>query len=140
MQPELNHGRRLTDEEYQRGVVALQSRQPAMPTREQDRAARRAELDLTIDPRLGVNFPADRREALWTLQERVEKRRRGLIVWHLLSRMWGGALERRAQGLARFLVREYAEVLTPAELESYFGSEEARNPALPVEDRGETGR
>jgi hypothetical protein len=140
MTPKLLQGRRLTDEDYRRAVVALQSRQPATPTPEQDRTARRAELNLRIDHRLGVDFPAHRREKLWAVQERLEKRMLGLTAWRWLSWLWPDVLENQAQDLARLFVRDHAGVLTPPELEHYFGAQVVKPPALPVEDRGNAGR
>jgi hypothetical protein len=132
MKSDFPHGRRLSVEEYERGVVALQSTLPPMPTIEQDRAARRAELNLNIDHRLGVDFPSERREALWSIQEHVEKKRLTLVLWHLVSRVFRRGLERKAQGLARLLIKEYAKVLSPDELDAYFGEEEVKHPLLPV--------
>jgi len=131
MQSPFAHGRRLTDDEYEAAIIALQRSLPPMPTEEQDQAARRAELNLAIDHRLGVNFPSERREAIWAIQERMERRRLRLLLWHLLPKPLRGGLKKGAQRVASHLVREYAAVLTPAELEEFFGVEEAKNPALP---------
>jgi hypothetical protein len=128
MDRSVNFGRRLTDAEYQSAIIALQEALPPMPTHEQDEATRRAELDLAIDHRLGVDFPIARRERLWSIQLRIEKRRMRLALWLLLPM----ALRRRAQRLAVDVVSEYARVLNQAELEAFFGSDEARNPALPT--------
>ena len=133
MRSTLAHGRRLTDDEYEAAIIALQRSLPPVPTDEQDQAARRAELNLAIDHRLGVDFPRERREALWAIQERIEKRRLRLLFWHMLARPLRRGLKNKAQGLASQLVREYSTVLTPAELEGFFGVEEAKNPALPSE-------
>jgi len=100
-----------------------------------DRASRRAALNLAIDHRLGVDFPIKRREALWAIQENVEKRRLWLVFHHILKDLFRQSLASKAQGLARFLVDEYAKVLTQAELDSFFGSDEAKNPTLPIDER-----
>lgn len=108
-----DHGPRLSDEEYDRRIVELHEGQPPMPTPEQDREIRRRELDLAVDHRLGIRFPQDRRDALWHIQERSEKKRLRL-AFHLL-------LRRAAQHRADFLVREFATVLTGPELDAFFG-------------------
>ena len=51
---------------------------------------------------------------------------------YLLRRLFAKSLVRDAQGLASYLVGEYAEVLNETELESFFGPEEARSPGLPI--------
>ena len=133
MQDDLNFGERLTDEEYDRKVIALQRGLPPMPTKEQDRAVRRQELELAIDHRLGRGFPRERRDALWAARERVEKRRVRLGVWYLVRRLVARDVARDAQGLAGYMVDEYAKVLAPAELERFFGLKEGERPVLPID-------
>ena len=67
------------------------------------------------------------------VQQRVEKKRLRLIFKYLLRRFFPSSLARGAQGLAGFLVDEYAKVLTLPELESFFGPEQARHPTLPTD-------
>jgi len=135
MNGDLGYGPRLTEEEYDRAIVALHERLPPMPTREEDRAARRAELDLTIDHRLGREFPRAKRDALWQVVQSVERRRLRLIGRYLFSRVFplgGRRRERAGQGLAGALVEQFSRVLTSRELESFFelaGSP----PSLPVD-------
>lgn len=135
--PELGHGPRLGDREYERRVVRLHEGLPPVPSREQDREVRRAELDLAIDHRLGRDFPADRRLALWRVAEEADRRRLRLIGRHLVGRLFG---RRRnpaaANALAAAMVERFGEVLDERELASFFG-EERHAPTLPVdrEDR-----
>jgi hypothetical protein len=129
---QLFHGRRLSIEEYDRKIVALHVGLPPIPSAEQQRQVRRAELDLAIDHRLGLDFPSERRNALWAIQERVEKRRGRLVFHYLLRKLLPGFLERGASGLAGYLVAEYGKVLTREELDRFFGEAEARDPQLPI--------
>lgn len=133
MSKDFDHGPRLTDEEYEKKIIELHSNQPPAPSREQDKQIRRQELELAIDHRLGRDFPSHRREALWSIQQRVERKRLRLLFKYLLRRFFAKGLARDAQGLASYLVDEYAKVLNKAELESYFGKEEAQRPALPID-------
>jgi hypothetical protein len=133
-----SYGPRLTGEEYDRRIVALHSGLPAIPSREQDRQVRRAALDLAVDHRLGRDFPRDRRNALWAVQDRLDRKRAKLMAAYLLKRLFGQSLAPQARGLAGYVVDQYATVLNPSELESFFGAEEVRSPGLPVDDR--TGR
>ncbi len=133
MNKDFDHGPRLTDGEYEKKIIELHSNQPPAPSREQDKQVRRQELELAIDHRLGRDFPSHRREALWAIQQRVERKRLRLLFKYLLRRFFAKGLARDAQGLASYLVDEYARVLSKAELESYFGAAEARHPALPID-------
>jgi|MudIll2142460700_1097286.scaffolds.fasta_scaffold118564_2 hypothetical protein len=133
MQEELNHGPRLTDEEYEKRIIELHRGLPPLPTEEQDRQVRRMALDLAIDHRLGRNFPQERRESLWAIQQRVEKKRLRLALTYPFRRLFAKNLARGAQGLAADLVDEYAKVLTQTELNKFFGLEEGQRPALPID-------
>ncbi|MCU0559687.1 MAG: hypothetical protein MUD16_05775 [Desulfobacterales bacterium] len=133
MPQELNHGPRLSDEEYEAKIIALHRDLPPMPSAEQDRQTRRMALDLAIDHRLGCAFPAERRERLWAIQERVEKRRLWLALRHPLRRFFAKRFARGAQGLAGYLVEEYANVLSRAELERFFGLADGQRPGLPFD-------
>lgn len=137
MTTDLGHGPRLTDEEYDRRVVRLQQSLPPMPTREQEHRARQQQLNLAIDHRLGADFPQDRRDALWAIMERVEKRRLRLAARYALRFLFRrshvpAGLANRAQGLAGFMVEAFAEVLNEQELQSFFGLEPGERPHLPL--------
>jgi hypothetical protein len=133
--PDLGHGPRLSGEEYDRRVVRIHEGRPPVPSRDEDRELRRAELDLAIDHRLGRDFPAERREQLWQVAQDVERRRLRLIGKHLLGRL----LRRREPGpekaanrLAGWMVDRYAEVLDERELEAFFELGRGE-PRLPVD-------
>ncbi len=94
---------------------------------------RRQELDLAIDHRLGRDFPQERREALWAIQQRIEKKRLRLGLKYLFRKLFAKSLARDAQGLAGYMVDEYAKAMTKTELESFFGLQEGQRPALPID-------
>lgn len=133
MSADLGYGPCLTDEEYEKAVVELHSGLPPAPSRAQNRNVRRMELDLAIDHRLGREFPRSKRDALWRIQQKIEKRRGGLVFKYLLRKLFYRSLARDAQSLAGYLVKEYAEVLNQKELERFLGSEEVKSPGLPVD-------
>ena len=130
---DLDYGARLSDEEYDRAIIALHSAMPAVLSRKQRREVRRRELELAVDHRLGRDFPRSRRDALWEVQQQVERRRLLLMFKYLLRRLVARGLVRDAQQLAGYLVESYANVLSEAELERFFGKDAAHHPALPVE-------
>jgi hypothetical protein len=133
MQGDLGYGSRLTDDEYEKRIIELHRGLPPMPTKDQDREIRRKELELAIDHRLGRNFPAARREALWAAKERTEKKRLRLGVKFLIKRLFGKHVVKEAQGLAGYMVDEYAKVLDATELESFFGLKKGERPVLPID-------
>lgn len=119
MQEDLGHGPRLSDEEFERRIVDLHRGQAPMPSPAEDERLRRQELDLTIDHRLGLEYPLDRREQLWAVQQRVERKRLRLWLLCVVS-SWIRDLRPRASiRLAQLVFREYARVLTPSELDSF---------------------
>lgn len=133
--PELiDYGPRLTQAEYQKAITDLYRNPPSVSTEEWERTVHRQELNLTIDHRLGRNFPQERRDALWSIEEKVEKRRFRLAFKYLLRRLFAKQIVRDVQGLAGFLVDEYAKVLTPAEFQQYFGLLPGERPVLPIDE------
>ncbi len=130
---ELGYGQRISDEEYDRSIVALYSELPPVPSKKQRREVRRQELNLAIDHRLGCDFPRSRRDALWAVQQKVERRRIRLMFKYLLRRFFTKSFSKDAQGLAGYLVEAYGTVLNQTELEYFFGEEEVRSPALPID-------
>lgn len=130
---DLGHGPRLSDREYERRIVGLYEGLPPSPGRKVEEEIHRRELDLAIDHRLGQDFPKERRDALWDIQKRVEKRRLRLVLhWftHFISYGW---LHRRADKVAGYLVDEYAKVLTKDELRAFFDLGENEKPTLPID-------
>lgn len=133
MPVDLDHGPRLTDDEYEKRIIELHRGLRPMPTKDQDRELRRRELELAIDHRLGRDFPRERREALWVIKERVEKRRLWLGVKFMVKKLFAKSINSEAQGLAAYMVDEYAKVLTKGELKSFFGLAEGERPTLPID-------
>jgi len=117
-------------------IIDLHRGRPPMPTKDQDRQVRRQELELAIDHRLGRDFPRERREALWAVKERVEKRRLWLGIKVLLRKLLAKNVAGDAQGLAAYMVDEYAKVLTKGELHRFFGLKEGERPTLPIDREG----
>jgi hypothetical protein len=133
MNEDFDHGPRLTGEEYEKRIIELYRDLPPEPSKEQEKQVLRQELELAIDHRLGQNFPLNRREALWAINERADKTRLRLMFKYFLRKIFAKTLARDAQDLAGFLVDEYSKVLSKTELECFFGKEEARNPSLPID-------
>ena len=133
MQPEPEYGPRLSNDEYESRILDLYRNLPPMPSADQDREVRRQELDLAIDHRLGQNFPADRRSALWAAQQSIEKKRLRLGMKYLLRRLTTAFFSRNAQSLAGYAAEEYAKVLSPEELKRFLDLKEGEPPVLPVD-------
>lgn len=133
MKTELDHGLCLSGEEYDKRIVELHAILPPTLSPEMERQVRRKEMEIAIDYRLGCNFPKHRRDQLWEVQERVEKRRGRLMFKYLFRRFFSKVFAHSAQNLAGYVVDEYAKVLSREELEKYFGKDEVRNPALPID-------
>ena len=129
----MNYGRKLSGEEYDKRIVALRESLPLTLSRGMEKQLRRDELETMIDYRLGCNFPKEKRDQLWKVQERIEKRRILLMLKYLFRHFFKKSFVHSAQNLAGYLVDEYAKVLSKEELEMFFGQNEAADPALPVD-------
>ena len=132
MDDDADYGPRLSGVEYDRRIVQLYDRSPSKTTREQNRSLIRQELELRIDYRLGQEFPRNRRDDLWRVQQRVERRRLWFGVQYVLRHISRRRVSADAQQLAAGVVKEYARVLSRTELALFLGENEARNPALPT--------
>ena len=130
---DLGYGPRLRGEEYDRTIVELYSNMPPAPSRKEQQEVRRRELDLTIDYRLGKDFPPEKREALWAIQKELEEHSVKLMLKYWFRRFFLKSLMKDAKGLANHVVEAYGKVLNQAELEQFFGKEEVQNPSLPID-------
>lgn len=138
MADDLGYGKRLSDEEYDRRIIELHRHAPSMPSREEDAKIRREELNLLIDYRLGVAFPQHKREALWEIAQRVEKKRLWLGLKYGLRQLFSRRtlpknLPKQANALAGLMVDEYSSVLNERELRSFFELEPGEKASLPID-------
>lgn len=111
-----DYGPRISGEEYDRRIVALHGD----PRGADERALRRAELDITIDHRLGLRFPPERREALWHAQQRIAAHPLLTSLRFLAGRVLRGQGLSLSDAQAAYLVTQYASVLNEDELAHFF--------------------
>ena len=111
-------GARISGEEYDRRITALYRGAAPLPDAPDAERLARAELDITVDHRLGVEFPRERRESLWHAQREIERHR-------LRSSLRGFAsAAARSVGLELGVHRAYADVLSPDELRAFLQDDE----------------
>ena len=110
--PVANYGPRLTQAQYDQRICSL----PRNPlTREDELAIKRETMDISIDYKLGQNFPADRREQLWAVQKKFEKNFTLNLVKAVVTSPWD-----IFGGLSKPMVRGFAKVLTFDETKQFF--------------------
>lgn len=112
----MDHGPKLSSEQYQRCILALYEDMPPAPDRRQQTKLARRELDLLIDYKLGIDFPADRRGRLWDIHDRYRKRFLGNLLL-LFSRT---LREYRMGWLVSRMLKAYREVLSEDEFVALF--------------------
>ncbi|MDH0647548.1 hypothetical protein N5D48_16400 [Pseudomonas sp. GD03858] len=117
------HGRKLSQREYEHAVVELHAAHAEDGASLADPSLRRRELDLTIDHRLGVDFPQPRRERLWQIQQRVEHKRLRLLARSLVAHMLPILTRRRANAIASFVEQAFAQELDAQEMADYFDND-----------------
>ena len=111
------HGRRLRYDEYARALVALQGQHLALDE------MRYGELMANIDHRLGVDFPAQRRAALWEAAQRVEEQRLRLASGgRMMTLCCRVAAPWIFFKLSQHVLNEYGKVLVPDEMRLFFGT------------------
>jgi hypothetical protein len=117
-----DHGRKLTSREYELAVVALHEEDTTSDERKN--FIRRRELDLNIDFRLGTDFPRERRELLWSVQQSIDKRMVALGISWLVDKLTPNILKTKVNRITSGCWIAYSEVLTDEELNMYFGQNE----------------
>ena len=116
---------RLTQQEFEESIANLYQ------TEYDESILQRRELELTIDHRLGTEFPIDRREQLWEVCQNIERSRLRFAVKWLTNVLTSRLRRRQSTKLAQVVIDEYAKVLTTQELIMYFGRDATENPSLP---------
>jgi hypothetical protein len=119
MSEHFDHGPRISLDEYNRRVLALQELSGPMPTAAQDRERMWQELNLMIDYRLGTAFPRDRRERLWVLRKELERKRLRLGLWMLVKRVFSGREKPNREWSGDLIIRHYSKALDPEELKAF---------------------
>lgn len=129
----MDYGPKISGEEYDKRIVALHENLPSAVSSEMEKRLRREELEAMIDYRLGCNFPKKKRDLLWKVQEKIEKKRMLLMLKYLFRHLFKKAFVHSVQNVANYVVDEYAKVLNKKELEMFFGHNEVADPALPID-------
>lgn len=123
------YGRRMSEHEYAERMSGLFEKVKAKSTQgESDLALferyRDAEFDLTVEYRLGVDFPAARREALRAIIKRARGESELLKQEYLGGRLSASEFAERMEAATAALTQACGSVLSPEELKAYFGAEE----------------
>lgn len=111
----LPYGPTITQQQLEDRVLALHNNAPPIPTPQQDRRIRHGELNAMIDHKLGVDFPFDRRERLWDVQQRLDRKR----LLHVLKGFVTNPLS-PSEALDKPQIRGFAQVLDENELQAFF--------------------
>ena len=118
---DLGYGSRLNSEEYTSSIIALYDQYPAMPTKKQDEMLRKATLDLTIDHRLGIEFPREKRNQLWSIQKDIDKKRFWIgAKYFVKSLLPGDSHTLHEEELIACVLEKYRTVLNKQEIKQYF--------------------
>lgn len=111
------HGRKLTQKEFENSIAKLFEGHEEINTEEIERQ----ELELTIDYRLGINFPQERREALWLVHKKVKNRRKYMLTQSLIANFLPPFLRHTiVSKLIDYMLSEYSKVLSPDEMNDFF--------------------
>jgi hypothetical protein len=119
----LKYGPTLSNEAYSKAVDELYAEVvDARPTPD----ILRKELELTIDNRLGVYFPRERRNHIWLVQERINARYANFGKWQarmywLISFVRPQILQAKIAELSEFTMSELESAFTKEELAAFAG-------------------
>ena len=118
--------RRMTENEYMQRISGLLEKIRAESGNDEDDAAfleryQEAEFDLTVEYRLGSDFPPDRREALRTVHRRTQEQSAALREKYLSGALPKQDFLEQMQAATAALAKQYAAILTHEELTAFFG-------------------
>lgn len=126
------YGTRLTERQYEQSVSKLyrqaaESLPSALP-QEIEETLKAKEFSLAIDHRLGVNFPIEKREALWSAKQRVEKQRIRLIGRFIKNSILKREFADGMEIVLDQMKKEFSKVLTDEELQAFMELEDGETP------------
>lgn len=135
--PPIEYGPRLTEQEYEQRIVELYGRaaegQPSAAPHALEEQIKEGEFQLTIDHKLGINFPPEKRKALWAAKQRVETQRLRLIGKYLKTSLKKREFADGMQIMIERTMEEFAKVLTPEELSAFMSLREGEKLVLPID-------
>ncbi len=116
------YGVKISAEEYDVRVVSLQDNLPPMPSKAQETTVCQGELNAQIDYKLGVDFPQEKRTAMWGVAQQIEKERWRLPFLSLnetLAALFGKAGQ--GNNIPGYLAKRYGQVLDQQDLRAFLG-------------------
>ena len=126
---QLKHGPTMSFEAYQEAIDDLYAEFEDQPKLKVPEEVLRKELELTIDHRLGVFFPRERRNHLWLVQQRIAAnylkfgKYKAIMYW-LISFVRPKVLVAKMDELNSFAVQELESAFTKEELIAFAGGPE----------------
>ncbi len=111
-----DYGPTISDDEYIERMTELHETKMPVYDDANYEYIQKAELSITIDHRLGICFPYDRRDDLWNAQNNIQKKKIRLFFLLLLTIL---GFDR----LGRVVYEEFSKVLSPDEMMQFFGHE-----------------
>lgn len=135
------YGRCLTTREFEIAVSKLHSehsaswKTPGMPTNKEEECYVRAERELLMDYKLGLDFPRERRETMHAAWAEVDTKRLSLFFKPALTSLFKSrkpSYDEVAQDnnvLVDFIVKKFGDVLDKEDVARLLGDESER--ALP---------
>lgn len=131
------YGPCLSDAEYEKSIKTLYETTAKELTsaapRATDKSLKAKEFDLAIDYRLGVNFPSDKRIALWEAMQRAEGQRLRLIGKFIKTTIQKREFANGMQVMLQRMVEEFSKILTDEELHAFMDLKKGELPILPIE-------
>lgn len=125
----LKHGPTMSQAAYIEAIDLLYAEFNDQPKLKVPDEVLRKELELTIDHRLGVFFPRERRNHLWLVQQRIANnymrfgKWKAIMYW-LVSFVRPQVLVKKMEELNTFAVQELESAFTKEELIAFAGGPE----------------
>lgn len=123
------HKKRMSEKEYLERISKLYEKiRSESPANENEETLlkryRDAEFDLTVEYRLGPDFPVERREALRAIHQHIHNQMEELKKKYLSGNLQKQEFVDLMQALTAEMAEKFASVLTQEEMIAFFGQGE----------------
>lgn len=125
----------MTEQEYLERLSGLYEKiradTPAGDLTEIFERYRDAEFELTVDYRLGIGFPEERRAALRAIGKKIQQDTEELKARFAAHALSGESFAEAMQALTQNMAEQYSTVLSPDEMIAFLGSGTLSLPIMP---------
>jgi hypothetical protein len=122
----------MSQQEYLAALAAIDARRAAPSYPGEVTRADEEEFNLTVDYRLGRQFPFEKRKTMFRVHRKLCKMRDEALAALASGTLSPEAYALQLQVLIQDMAREYSRILSPTEIEAFLDVKPGETPVLPI--------